>query len=56
MNTPLDFNHREADLCQLHQARIDTALVADSATRSERDYLGGRRLGDACAGACNTST
>lgn len=30
-------------------ARIDAALVAENATRPQRDYLGGSRLGDICS-------
>ena len=51
MNAPLDFNHREKppSFVEGVNERIDAALVADNATRPARDYLGGSRLGDACA-------
>lgn len=47
----LDFNHREKppSFCDGVNARIDAALVAENATRPQRDYLGGSRLGDICS-------
>ncbi len=43
----LDFNHRPAFADRLN-ALVDESLVADNATRSPRDYLGGSRVGVAC--------
>jgi hypothetical protein len=50
MTDVLDFNHREnpPSLCDGVNTRIDAALVAENATRPQRDYLGGSRLGDIC--------
>lgn len=51
MTEVLDFNHREKPpgFCDTLNARIDAALVAENATRPQRDYLGGSRLGDICS-------
>lgn len=51
MTEELDFNHREKppSFCDTVNARIDAALVAENATRPQRDYLGGSRLGDICS-------
>jgi hypothetical protein len=51
MTDVLDFNHREKppSFCDTVNARIDAALVAENATRPQRDYLGGSRLGDICS-------
>ena len=51
MTEVLDFNHREKppSFCDTVNARIDAALVAENATRPQRDYLGGSRLGDICS-------
>jgi len=51
MNDVLDFNHREKppSFCDGVNTRIDAALVAENATRPQRDYLGGSRLGDICS-------
>jgi hypothetical protein len=51
MTEVLDFNHREKppSFCDAVNARIDAALVAENATRPQRDYLGGSRLGDICS-------
>lgn len=51
MTDALDFNHREKppSFCDAVNARIDAALVAENATRPQRDYLGGSRLGDICS-------
>lgn len=50
-NAFLDFNHREkqAGFANEVNTLIDRALVAENAQRPQRDYLGGSRLGDACA-------
>lgn len=50
MDTALDFNHREKPPAFVDQvnACIDQALVAENATRPQRDYLGGSRLGESC--------
>jgi hypothetical protein len=50
MEAMLDFNHREKppSFADGVNALIDRALVAEQASRPERDYLGGSRLGDAC--------
>ena len=47
----LDFNHREQPLSFAEgvNALIDHALVTENDARPTRDYLGGSRLGDACA-------
>jgi len=46
-----DFNHRvkPPSFSEAVRARIDAALVAENATRPQRDYLGGSRLGDVCS-------
>ena len=51
MTEVLDFNHREKpySFCDAVNTRIDAALVAESATRPQREYLGGSRLGDICS-------
>lgn len=51
MTEVLDFNHREKppSFCDVVNARIDAALVTENATRPQRDYLGGSRLGDICS-------
>lgn len=51
MTEVLDFNHREKppSFCDGVNTRIDAALVAENATRPQRDYLGGSRLGDICS-------
>lgn len=51
MTDLLDFNHREKppSFCDCVNTRIDAALVAENATRPQRDYLGGSRLGDICS-------
>lgn len=51
MTEVLDFNHRgkPPGFCDAVNARIDAALVAENATRPQRDYLGGSRLGDICS-------
>ena len=51
MDGPLDFNHREKPPAFVDEvnALIDQALVADNATRPQRDYLGGSRLGESCS-------
>lgn len=51
MTEVLDFNHREKppSFCDAVNARIDAALLAENATRPQRDYLGGSRLGDICS-------
>jgi hypothetical protein len=51
MTDVLDFNHREKppSFCDAVNTRIDAALVAENATRPQRDYLGGSRLGDICS-------
>jgi hypothetical protein len=51
MTDVLDFNHCEKppSFCDAVNTRIDAALVAENATRPQRDYLGGSRLGDICA-------
>ncbi len=47
----LDFNHREKppSFAEGVNAIIDHALVTENDARPTRDYLGGSRLGDACA-------
>ena len=47
----LDFNHREKPpgFVESVNALIDHALVTENDARPTRDYLGGSRLGDACA-------
>ena len=47
----LDFNHREKPPAFVDEvnACIDKALVAENATRPQRDYLGGSRLGESCS-------
>jgi hypothetical protein len=47
----LDFNHRPEPPTPAGAINglIDAALVAESAARPRRDYLGGSRLGDPCA-------
>ena len=51
MTEVLDFNRREKppSFCDAVNARVDAALVAENATRPQRDYLGGSRLGDICS-------
>lgn len=51
MDTALDFNHREKPPAFVDEvnACIDQALVAENATRPQRDYLGGSRLGESCS-------
>ena len=51
MDGVLDFNHREKPPAFVDEvnACIDQALVADNATRPQRDYLGGSRLGESCS-------
>jgi hypothetical protein len=51
MTGPIDFNHREKppSFADAVNALIDGALTAEDAARQGRDYLGGSRLGDACA-------
>ena len=50
MEALLDFNHREKkpSFADSVNALIDDALTVEQATRPERDYLGGSRLGDTC--------
>lgn len=50
MEAALDFNHREKPpaFVDAVNALIDQALVAENATRPQRDYLGGSRLGESC--------
>jgi hypothetical protein len=43
----LDYNRRPK-LTDLVNAAVDTALIAENATRPPRDYLGGSRVGHAC--------
>ncbi|NJO54615.1 MAG: hypothetical protein HC829_07035 [Bacteroidales bacterium] len=43
----LDFNHRPS-VAERVNAVVDQALTADQATRPQRDYLGGSRLGHSC--------
>lgn len=51
MDAALDFNHREKPPAFVDEvnACIDQALVAENATRPQRDYLGGSRLGESCS-------
>lgn len=51
MDTALDFNHREKPPAFVDEVNtcIDQALVAENATRPQRDYLGGSRLGESCS-------
>ena len=51
MDGALDFNHREKPPAFVDEvnALIDQALVAENATRPQRDYLGGSRLGESCS-------
>ena len=51
MDGALDFNHREKPPAFVDEVNvlIDQALVAESATRPQRDYLGGSRLGESCS-------
>lgn len=51
MTEVLDFNQREKppSFSDAVNARVDAALVAENATRPQRDYLGGSRLGDICS-------
>jgi hypothetical protein len=50
MDGALDFNHREKPPAFVDEVNIliDQALVAENATRPQRDYLGGSRLGESC--------
>ena len=51
MDAALDFNHREKPPAFVDEVNvlIDQALVAENATRPQRDYLGGSRLGESCS-------
>ena len=51
MDAALDFNHREKPPAFVDEvnACIDRALVVENATRPQRDYLGGSRLGESCS-------
>jgi len=51
MDDALDFNHRptEPTFADVLNQRIDQALEAENEARPVRAYLGGSRLGDACA-------
>ena len=51
MDAALDFNHRDKPPAFVDEvnACIDEALVAENATRPQRDYLGGSRLGESCS-------
>ncbi|MGL4415035.1 MAG: hypothetical protein ACRCT9_12465, partial [Roseinatronobacter monicus] len=46
----LDYNHKP-DFAERVNTTIDAAITAENATRAPRDYLGGSRLGHACARA-----
>lgn len=43
----LDFNHKPSFADRVNET-VDSALIAENATRTPRDYLGGSRLGHAC--------
>lgn len=51
MDPALDFNHRPKapGFAERVNGFVDGALVAEAAARPRRGYLGGSRLGDACA-------
>jgi len=51
MDATFDFNHREKppEFVDGVNALIDQALVAENGARSQRDYLGGSRLGESCS-------